>query len=116
MALACKGLGGVEEGNLVASPAAPLRPSAEWKRAFFRAYLGLRPRLVYVAPLALECNRKRRRGTKKQIPKGNDRKKGKGNGKYWDSSLRSRMTRMWAGIGENTEGEPLGLALRVLVR
>ena len=28
----------------------------------------------------------------KQIPEGNDRKKGKGKGQYRDTSLRSRMT------------------------
>jgi len=42
------------EGRTVVSPAAALRPSAEWKKASFVVRdLGLRPRLVYVGPLAL---------------------------------------------------------------
>ena len=38
---------------MVVAPTASLQPSAERKEALFAVYPGLRPRLVYVGPLAL---------------------------------------------------------------
>ena len=70
------GRGGAEEGDLVVLPAASLRPAAARKGRRHVAFLGLRPRLVYVGPLALgsvvDLLRARRRGDWQSRPAHDD--------------------------------------------